>query len=96
MSKGPGKWQRLILAELADREAFNLRKLLGGTYTQAQYNALLRAAKKLETTGKINIHRFALGSGGKTYVHRIGTVFTMKRDKFGEVLSQEPGKHLLT
>jgi hypothetical protein len=90
MSKGPGKWQRLILAGLADREAFYLRKLLGRTCTKAQYNALLRAAQELEATRKINVCRFLWGgvSGqGKTVVHRIGTTFTgedrlkMDRDK---------------
>ena len=79
MSKGPGKWQRVILAKLADREFFYLRKLLGRTCTKAQYNALLRAAQELEAAGKINVSRFAYGGEwgqGKTVVHRIGTTFT--------------------
>jgi hypothetical protein len=76
MSKGPGKWQRMILAELADREAFHLRALLGRKCTKAQYNALLRAALNLETAGKINIAHFYWGARpgtGKSIVHRIGT-----------------------
>ncbi|MGD0489243.1 MAG: hypothetical protein ABSB94_18910 [Syntrophorhabdales bacterium] len=40
VSKGPGKWQRLILSELAIRDRFNLLELLGPTFTKAQYNAL--------------------------------------------------------
>ena len=76
MSKGPGKWQRMILAELAGREAFHLRALLGRECTKAEYNALLRAAMKLEAAGEIYITRFSWGARpgtGKTIIHRIGT-----------------------
>jgi hypothetical protein len=78
MSKGPGKWQRAILAQLAGGPAFYLREMLLWHCTKAQYNALLRAAIRLEADGKINIARFLWGatSGhGKTIVHRIGTEF---------------------
>jgi hypothetical protein len=75
MSKGRGKWQRLILSKLATREAFKLRELLGPTFTKAQYNALLRAMQRLEDAGEIKVHRFAFGGGGKIYVH-LGTTFT--------------------
>ena len=79
MSKGPGKWQRIILAELADREAFHLRAILGRRCTKAQYNALLRAAWKLEEAGKINIACFSYGGRpgtGKSIVHRLGTTYS--------------------
>lgn len=78
MSKGFGKLQRLILSELEKRDRFNLQELLGSKYTKAQYNALNRAMMGLEGTGMIKVHRFAFGGGfsaGRTYVHRIGTIF---------------------
>lgn len=52
MSKGPGKWQRQILSELAIREGFNLQELLGPTFTKAKYNALLRAMQGLEASAQ--------------------------------------------
>jgi len=83
MSKGLGKWQRLILATLADQEAFYVRTLLRPTYTKAQYNALLRAAIQLNAAGKIETARFMCGIM-KTVVHRVGS--TISREKGGEVL----------
>ncbi len=47
MSRGPGKWQRAILAELEGCEWFWLKKLLPQGYTRSDYHALLRAAHKL-------------------------------------------------
>jgi RecG-like helicase len=85
MSKGPDKWQRLILAELENKEAFYLRRLLGQKCTKAQYNALLRAMQELEAAGKINVKRFLWGSTagtGKTVVYRTGTVFSGKDRKY--------------
>ena len=84
MSRGPGKWQRAILATLADHEAFWLRSLLGPSCTKAQYNALLRAAHKLQAAGLVEIYRWRLtlagtrfhsfGRGlGRTAVARVGT-----------------------
>jgi len=78
MSKGPGKWERLILSELAIRDRFNLQELLGLTFTKAQYNALHRAALKLEGAGKIKVHRFGLGGGVKIWVCRFGTTITLE------------------
>lgn len=78
MSKGPGKWQRLILSELVIRDRFNLRELLRPAFTKAQYNALHRAMLELEDAGKINVHRFAFGGGGKIYVHRFGITITVE------------------
>ena len=78
MSKGPGLWQRAILAQLAGRPAFYLREMLPWRCTNGQYNALLRAALRLEEDGKIQIARFLWGASpghAKTVVHRIGTEF---------------------
>ncbi len=81
MSRGPGKWERLILAELASHRAFYLRALLGPCCTRAQYNALFRAALTLEAGGRISVTRFVFGA--KTLVvHRTGTMFT-REDRRG-------------
>ena len=76
MSKGPGKWQSIILSELAIRDRFPLKELLGSTYTKAQYNALYRAMRKLEIAGKVNIHRFLFGGSRRTWVCRWGVTPT--------------------
>jgi len=76
MSRGFGKWQRAILAQLAKQETFWLRTLLSRHCTKAEYNALLRAALKLEEAGLINVDSWLCGSEagkGKTAVRRIGT-----------------------
>ena len=97
MSRGPGKWQRAILAELANREAFYLRDLLGPRCTRAERNALLRAAIQLEGAGTINPHRFAYG-GKTTVVYRIGTMFDgedrRKLDIRWQSSTEEPCQHL--
>ena len=87
MSKGPGKWQRAILATLADHEAFWLRSMLKPSCTKAEYNALLRAALKLEAAGLIGIERWLSGGGkdriecyGRTAIRRIGTAIMDRRD----------------
>jgi len=80
MSKGLGKRQRAILATLADHEAFWLRSMLGPSCTKAEYNALHRAALKLEAAGLIEIDRWqwhgifgAKQTKGKLAVKRVGT-----------------------
>jgi hypothetical protein len=76
MSRGFGKWQLAILAQLASQEIFWLRSLLDYACTKAEYNALLRAALKLEDAGLIRIDRWQYGSNdgaGRTAVMRIGT-----------------------
>ena len=75
MSRGLGTKQRTILAALAGRQALYLRDLLPRQCTKAEYNALLRAATKLETGRLIAIARFMCGSN-KVVVHRIGTAFS--------------------
>jgi len=77
MSKGPGKWQRAILAELASQETFWLRSLLSRSCTKAEYNAILRAAMGLEEAGLILLDRYRYGANdgtGRTAVRRIGTI----------------------
>ncbi len=72
MSKGPGKWQRIILSRLAIRDRFTLQELLGRTFTKAEYNALHRAMLELENAGRIKVHRFALGAGVGLWICRFG------------------------
>jgi len=76
MSKGLGKRQRAILATLADHEAFWLRSMLGPSCTKAEYNALRRAALKLEAAGLVKLQAWAYGlhdGTGRLAVCRIGT-----------------------
>jgi len=76
MSKGLGKRQRAILATLADHGAFWLRSMLGPSCTKAEYNALHRAALKLEAAGLVELQGWAYGlhdGTGKIAVCRIGT-----------------------
>jgi hypothetical protein len=55
MSKGPGIWQRHILAVLDKHPAVHLADLLERPYTRARYVALHRAAYVLADQGKIEI-----------------------------------------
>lgn len=48
MSKGPGKWQRLILDELGRRSWVKLADLLPADHTRSDYVALMRAAHGLK------------------------------------------------
>lgn len=68
MSRGPGRWQRIILDLLEDREAFPLSKtvaheVLKKPLTDAEYSALQRAAHLLRDGGRLQL---AL-AWGKTY-----------------------------
>lgn len=62
MSKGLGKLQREIMAELDKRECFYLHELLGETCTPARRSAMYRAAWRLCGVGAINIFNYATGS----------------------------------
>lgn len=48
VSKGPGKWQRLILDELGRRSWLYLAELLPAEHTRSDYVALMRAARGLK------------------------------------------------
>lgn len=61
MSRGPGRWQRLILAEVERGRCFYLVDLLPITYTRADYNALHRASVQLEKADRITVWRFMCG-----------------------------------
>lgn len=80
MSRGPGKWQRLILRGLEKFPAFNLRDLLPEDATAAQISALCRACRQLENAGRINVIKWwspggrILNCGGRYWltVTRLG------------------------
>jgi hypothetical protein len=55
MSRGPGIWQRRILAVLERQPAVFLLELLPRPYTRAQHVALNRAAWKLFEQGRIDM-----------------------------------------
>ena len=63
MSRGPGKWQRLILSALNEFPAFNLRDLLPEQATAAQISALCRACRQLEVAGQINVIKWRSPGG---------------------------------
>lgn len=74
MSKGLGKWQRLILLELEAREAFYVRGLVPHSAPRSDVSAVNRAAYKLARAGKIGLfHHFDGKPGGmRTVVCRPG------------------------
>lgn len=53
MSRGPGIWQRRILAILEVKPVFYLRHVLPDRPTRAPQVALLRAAHRLEAQGRV-------------------------------------------
>lgn len=55
MSRGPGKWQRLILESIETQEKIRLIDLLPENYKHAEYSALYRAAHSLRRAGKIHM-----------------------------------------
>lgn len=62
MSRGPGRWQREILAALDQVDAFYLVDLLPRVYTRAEYNAAHRAAFRLRETQRVDMWHFAFGT----------------------------------
>jgi hypothetical protein len=53
MSRGPGKWQRLILEALKTHECIFLRDVLPQEHTLSQRRACRRAANRLEKAGRV-------------------------------------------
>jgi hypothetical protein len=76
MSKGPGRWQREILATLERHQAFFARDLLGIAPTRAQQAALHRAICTLHDNNKIAIARWwgRSPSGGRIVIYRYGSL----------------------
>lgn len=62
MSRGPGSWQRAILAAFDQAESFYLVDVLPDGYTKSQYNAAHRAALRLEDAGRISVKHFIYGT----------------------------------
>ena len=94
MSRGPGKWQRAILAELASHETFWLRSLLGRSCTKAEYNALLRAALKLEEAGAIAIDRWQFGANSGIGRLAVRRPWTPRRARDSVSVCQVPSWNL--
>jgi hypothetical protein len=63
MSKGLGIWQRVILTALDRHPAVYLMALLPSAHTRSQVVALNRAARQLESAGKIDVHRWRFMTG---------------------------------
>lgn len=62
VSRGPGFWQRAILAAFDQAESFYLVDVLPDSYTRAQYNAAHRAAQKLDDQRRISMRHFTFGT----------------------------------
>jgi hypothetical protein len=62
VSRGPGFWQRAILAAFDQAESFYLVDVLPDGYTKAQYNAAHRAAQRLDDVDRISLWNFTLGT----------------------------------
>jgi hypothetical protein len=60
MSRGPGTWQRGILAALEQHPAVYLMDLLPRPRTRSQVVALNRAARLLQQAGKIRMVRWSV------------------------------------
>jgi hypothetical protein len=71
MSRGPGVWQRGILAALDQYPAVRLMDLLPRPRTRAQVVALNRAARQLAAAGTINLRHFSrMAASGSTVIAR--------------------------
>ena|SRR5215471_5709559 len=68
MSRGPGMWQRGILAALEKHPAVYLMDLLPQPRTRSQVLALNRAARQLASSHKIEIHRWVCRAGQSGFV----------------------------
>jgi hypothetical protein len=76
MSRGPGRWQRQILAVLERHQAFFPNDLLPLESTRAEQAALHRAVSTPHATHRIAVARW-LGhhpSGAKLVIFRYGTL----------------------
>ena len=61
MSRGPGRWQRLILQRVEQGDWLYLVELLPEGYTNSQYQAIYRAACTLHDAGRISWLRYRFG-----------------------------------
>lgn len=65
MSKGPGKWQRLILDALERCEWVFVVDLLPEEHTPSDYSAVMRAASVLARQGRLSVSGGHRRSGRK-------------------------------
>jgi len=95
MSRGPGRWQRLILRELERRDVFYLIDLLPQEHTMTDYKALHRAFVRLTDGGKIGYWRFLCGQA-KIVVCRPGSAQPDRRklDKCRQGSIMESYQHI--
>lgn len=76
MSRGPGKWQRLILEAVEEHGAVWVNSLIPANATRSEHVALLRASMQLTRRGMIDSYRWAAGGINRrrahTSAHRVG------------------------
>ena len=58
MSRGPGKWQRMILRALELHKSFFVRDLLPANAGRSACVALSRALRSLELAGRVSVRRW--------------------------------------
>jgi hypothetical protein len=73
MSRGPGRWQRLLLNTLNERACFYVADLLPAGHSRADRVALFRAAAQLERAGRVVLVYFMCGRP-RVVVARRGTM----------------------
>ena len=61
MSKGPGRWQRIVLDAVDQHKAVYVFDLLPSDHSRSDYVALLRAVNRLEDTNQIEINKYLCG-----------------------------------
>jgi hypothetical protein len=81
MSRGPGRWQRMLLAELDQNEVVPVREVifthLGRTPTRAEEVACRRAAHQLALSGQV---RVVTGFCHNKHGHEIGVLTVTRPD----------------
>ena len=95
MSRGPGKWQRGILAALRHHPAVYVSDLLPSDRTKAEYSAVHRAAYTLAANGKVQLWRPGCYAGAepKIIVARLG--MNVVRERVPRLsVDRVPGAHL--
>jgi hypothetical protein len=99
MSRGPGKWQRLILRNLEARPCFSLRQLFDGRPSASQWSAAHRAARQLAAEGKCETGLLwsdddqPKGRRLETVVCRPGHVFQGGKRLKDLCVERVPGRH---
>ena len=61
MSRGPGRWQRLIVERAETAWRFDITDVLPSGYSRSEYTAAARAAIRLEALGRVELWKGVYG-----------------------------------